>query len=210
MKINSFGITEGGTAHAENEDVILIDKSSNLYAVADGITLPYGGRIASDKAVLYLKSFFDGKLVKAFETLNKKICDEKEIDSSIGSTNLTAIYIKDNNLEVAHVGDTSAYLVRAGGIKLITCPDSVPGTSIVTQAIGINGINIHRYKEKLCKGDFILLVSDGVTNVLTKEELVSIVNKYKDVKKIAESIILTAREKPKIYDDDRSIVIISI
>lgn len=192
MKVISFGKTEKGKAHVENEDDILVDKKSNLYAVADGVTLPYGGREASTRVIKYLKSSFKGNLKNAFDILNKKLCQEKQTDPSIGTTTLTA----------AH---------RGKSIRLITHPDSVPGTSMLTQVIGMKSIDIHSYEERLHDEDFVVLATDGITNILSEEEILSTLKENKKVEEIVEKIVLKARKKPKkLYKDDRSVVVVSV
>lgn len=210
MKVISFGKTEKGKAHVENEDDILVDKKFNLYAVADGVTLPYGGREASTRVIKYLKSSFKGNLKNAFEILNKKLCQEKQTDPSIGTTTLTAAHIRDDKLQVAHIGDSPAYLVRGKSIRLITHPDSVPGTSMLTQVIGMKSIDIHSYEERLHDEDFVVLATDGITNVLSEEEIFSTIKENKKVEEIVEKMVLKARKKSKLYKDDRSVVVVSV
>jgi len=89
MKIISFGETEKGEDHLENEDAILVDDKLKLYAVVDGVTLPYGGKEAAKRAIKYLKFYFKDDLKKAIENVNKKICENKTKNQEIGSTTLT-------------------------------------------------------------------------------------------------------------------------
>jgi len=210
MKINSFGKTEKGEDHLENEDAILIDDKPRLYAVADGVTLPYGGKEAAQRAIKYLKSCFKGNLKKAIEIINRKIFDEKKENPEIGHTTLTSVLIKEKNVEIGHVGDSYALIVRKNKIRELTIPDGVRGTSILLQAIGQSYVDVHIYKETLEKGDYIILSSDGVTDVLKNKEILNAVKKFKKPKDIVNSLIKKTKNKPRIYRDDLSVIVLLV
>ena len=209
MKILAYGKTEKGDSHIENEDSILIDQERNLYAVADGVTLPHGGRRASGRTIEYLGSLFDGDLEKTVETLNEKLLLERQKDPWMGTTTLTAAHVGGDELLVVHVGDSSAYKIRAGKINRITQPDSVPGTHILVQVIGQEDTILHSYKEKVSPRNFVVLATDGVTDAISDEELAAIVKKNGRVETIVEEVLLKVDRKPKLYKDDKSMIVIS-
>ncbi len=208
MKIVSFGKTEKGEDHLENEDTILIDDELRLYAVADGVSLPYGGKKASKKAIEYLKFYFRGNLKEAIKIVNRKVYEDKIKDQEIGHTTLTAVHIKEKTLEVGHVGDSYAFIIRKNKIREITTPDGIRGTGILTQAVGQQNINVHFYEEILEKGDYIILSTDGITDVLKNEEILDIVKKYKKPKDIVETLIKETKRKSRSYKDDLSVIVI--
>jgi len=210
MKITSFGKTEKGEDHLENEDAVLIDDKLRLYAVADGVSLPYGGKEAAERAIKHLKSCFKGDIKKAIENVNKKICEDKTKNPEIGHTTLTTGFIKEKNIEIGHVGDSYAFIVKKNKIKEITTPDGVRGTGILTQAVGQLNINIHCYDEPLKKGDYIILSTDGVTDVLKNKEILDVIKKYKKPKDIANSLIKETKKKQKFYKDDLSVIVIFV
>ena len=117
MKIVSFGDTKKGTDNIENEDSMLIDDARNLYAIADGVTIPEGGKEASSRAVTYLENIFVNELKKAIEHVNDKILEDKN-SLPIGYTTIVASAIKSSILEVANVGDTPAFLIRGNTITM--------------------------------------------------------------------------------------------
>ena len=110
-------------------------------------------------------------------------------------------------MELANVGDSPAFLVRDGKIKMLTVLDSFFDMSL-TQAIGKPEINVHVSMETLKEGDYLILASDGITKVLTEDELLGIVKDYEDPKKIVQETILATIEEPKSYDDDKSMIVI--
>jgi serine/threonine protein phosphatase PrpC len=210
MKILAYGRTEKGDSHIENEDSILIDQERNLYAVADGVTLPHGGRRASRRTIEYLGSLFDGDLEKTVETLNEKLLLERQKDPMMGTTTLTAAHVRGDELLVVHIGDSSAYKISAGKIKRITQPDNVPGTHMLIQIIGQSELVPHSYKEKMSPGDFVVLATDGVTDAVSDEELAATIRKVGDVKTIVDEVFSKVDRKPRLYKDDKSMIVISV
>ena len=208
MKITSFGKTEKGEDHLENEDSILINDKLKLYAVADGVTLPYGGKEAAERAINYLKAYFKNDLKKTIKIVNKKIFDDKTKNPNIGSTTLTAGFVKGKTISIGHVGDSYAFIVKENKIKEITTPDGVRGTGILFQAIGQLDINIHLYEESLEKGDYIILSTDGVTDILNNKEILDVVKKYKKPKAIVNSLIRETKKKLRPYKDDLSVIVL--
>jgi len=210
MKIISFGKTEKGEDHLENEDSILIDDKLRLYAVADGVTLPYGGKEAAERTIKYFKSFFKGDMKKAIETVNKKICEDKIKNPNIGHATLTAGFFKEKTVYIGHVGDSYAFIVKKNKIKEITTPDGVRGTGILLQAIGQLNINVHIYEEPLQKGDFVIISTDGVTDVLNNKEIFDIVKKCKEPREIVNALINETKKRARAYRDDLSVIVILI
>jgi len=210
MKIISFGKTEKGEDHLENEDAILVDNKLRLYAVADGVTLPFGGKEAAERAIKYLKSYFKNNLKNAIEIVNKKICEDKLKNPTIGCTTLTVGFVKKKTINIGHVGDSYAFIVRNNRIKEITTHDGIRGTGILTQVIGQSYINVNLYEESLEKGDYIILSTDGMTDILDNKKILDIVKKYKKPKDIVNSLIKETKKKLRIYKDDIGVIVIFI
>ena len=207
--INAYGKTEKGEMHEENEDVVLIDNKLKLFAVADGVTIPKGGKKAALKAIKYLKLLFKKDLKGLVERMNKKILEEINKDP-VGYTTLAAAHIKNNILQTANVGDSSIILIRDNKISLVTASDRFVGTHALVQAIGEEYIKVDFHEEKLKKCDYIVLATDGITDVLSREEIFSAVKNLKEPKKIVDFLIEKARERPKLYEDDKTVIVIKI
>ena len=210
MKIEVSGRTDRGDSHVENEDSIIIEEKKALFAVADGVTLPYGGREASTRALKYLIELFDGDLESTVKKVNSKLYNEREKVHSIGSTTLTAAHMKDDTLEIAHVGDSCALILRDDAVRKITQDDSFPGTSMLTQVIGQKDVRVHVYEEKVRKGDIIFLATDGVTNYLSEDEVLTIIKKYSGAEEWINEMFICIENKTRIYKDDKSVIIISV
>lgn len=210
MRIASYGKSVQGKDHFENEDNLLIDEKLGLFAVADGVTIPRGGREASEKVMKHIRKLFSGDLKKAIEEANRKFVEEKYRESFEGYTTVVAAHLDGNILRVCNVGDSPAFLLRNGKIEILSRINRISETNSLTQAMGQDFVNVHSSEVKIETGDYIMLMTDGVTDVLGEIEIVDIANKFKNPKAIVEKIIKEVGKKPKDYDDDRTIITIMI
>jgi serine/threonine protein phosphatase PrpC len=210
MKIICSGKSTRGKDHSENEDSLLIDRKLKLFAVADGVSIPKGGKKASQKAVKYLKEVFSGDLKRAVEETNKKIVEEKRTKLFEGYTTLTAIYLDGNILKVCNVGDSPAFLFRKENLEMLTMLDVIPGTSTLIQAIGQEFVIVHSVELEVKEGDCLIFASDGITDVLNWAEVVEIVKKFEEPKAIVEEMIKKAERKIKAYEDDKTVIVIRL
>ncbi len=207
MKIESLARSEKGDVHKENEDSFLIDKNKNIFAVADGVTTCPCGKIASNKAVKYLKELFNGDILKTTLEVNKKIFEETE---GICLTTLNCCYISGNLLQIINVGDSSTLLIRDNKFVLETSKERIIGTHTVLSTIGEKEINPMYYKTSLKTGDLILLMTDGISDILNLEEILDIVKSNKEIKDILDEIFSDVERKEKLYDDDKTCIITKI
>ena len=116
-------------------------------------------------------------------------------------TTIVACVIKDAIAHIVHVGDSRAYLVSESKVKQITKDHSLvqslidqgkiteqealnhPQKNIITRALGVEDRVLADYDEVvLGEGESIMICTDGLTNCVDSEELLSIVknNKFYD------------------------------
>lgn len=210
MRIASFGKSVQGKDHLENEDGFLIDMKLNLFAVADGVSIPKGGREATQKILKYLKELFKGDLKKDAEETNEKFVEEKQKENFEGYTTVVAAHLDGNILQVCNVGDSSALLLRKNKLEILTRIDRLLGTDSLIQAMGQEFINIHSNEVELKECDYIILVTDGVTDVLSHEEIINTVKRFKEPKEIVEEMIRGAEKKLTEYNDDKTVIVIRV
>ena len=105
-------------------------------------------------------------------------------------TTLVAVLLRNRRATVVHVGDSRAYRVNADGIWQMTRDHSLvqmmvergeltqemartyPGKNFITRAIGTEPIVMCDISHlELGKGEFVLLCSDGLSNVLDDQEI---------------------------------------
>ena len=207
-RIISYGASVKGEDHEENEDTILVEDKLGLYAVADGVTMPYGGGPASRLAIVSLRSLFKGDLAETIPQINRTVLEEKKKDPGIGSSTFTAAQLTDGCVRIAHAGDSSAFLIRESSMILKTTPQNREG--FLTNTIGECFEGATLYNKEIKSGDYLILATDGVTAVLNHNEIVDIVTRQKEPKRIVEYSLREIGRRPRQYRDDRSMVIVRV
>lgn len=131
-----------------------------------------------------------------------------------GSTIVAAV-IHQNTLYVAHVGDSRAYLLRNGQVYRLTqdhtltqlkllrgliTPEQAatdPDQGVLTRSLGSAPtveVEVSR-PVSLAPGDVVLLCSDGLTDVVSDEEIAETVRRHPDPKKAARELVKLANRR---------------
>ncbi|WP_461247134.1 PP2C family protein-serine/threonine phosphatase [Treponema sp. R6D11] len=182
---------------ATNEDAIFCDEKQNLFVVADGMGGENGGEVASTACVTTIQMAVGKGKENIEEGLYKAIFEANEVvyslaigeNKSMGTTVVVA-KIADNNLYVASVGDSRAYILRNNQFRQITKDhtavqelldlggitenekDKHPSRGQLTKAIGTDkSVEADVYKVELERGDSVALMTDGIYNGITDVEL---------------------------------------
>ena len=127
--LEHFGLTDAGKVRENNEDSLLVatGEDETHFAVADGIGGFEAGEVASRMAIDALKKMepndpFDGSVKEA----NRRIRAASQGDESLSGMGTTVVAIRFGGTkqkpraEIAHVGDSRAYLLRGGELKPVT------------------------------------------------------------------------------------------
>ena len=128
-------------------------------------------------------------------------------------TTLSMILIKDNTIFYGHVGDSRIYIIRKNKIAKLTEDHSLvaelvkQGTikpeeavrhtqkNIITRALGTEySIEADLGKHEMMDEDYILLCSDGLSNLISDSEIMEIVLSAKDVDQACDNLINKAKE----------------
>jgi PPM family protein phosphatase len=172
-----------------------------LALVADGMGGHAAGEVASVIAAEVVRRVYfsldapvDESLTIAFDAANRAILDHAETEpecKGMGTT-CTAIVIRDGNLWLAHIGDSRAYLIRDGQITQLSDDQTLgaqmerdgllteemaknnPMSNIVLQALGARpdiAPTVWKEGRPLADGDFLLLCSDGLSNLVTATQM---------------------------------------
>jgi PPM family protein phosphatase len=197
MRLSTFAGSDVGRARSGNEDSYFCGRT--VFAVADGLGGHQGGEVASAAAVEPLAAL-DGReladpaeaaeaLVEAVRQANSAILDRAAGDPGLwgmGTTVTAAAVAGDHHLQLAHVGDSRAYLFRDGSLEQLTTDHTVvgelvrrgrltpeqaaihPERSILTRAVGLDPrIPVDTPDPlELTSGDQVVLCSDGLTEVV--------------------------------------------
>ena len=134
-------------------------------------------------------------LYDRIEKLNTELYTKSKDNQKKMGTTIVAVAIFDNQVVVYNIGDSSAYgLTKDNVMNVVTVEDSFVGALIsagaiteeeakshpekhvLTQALATrDNINLHTFIDDLNNYDYFLLCSDGLTNMIEKEEIQNIV-----------------------------------
>jgi len=210
MKLKVLSRSVKGDAHKENEDCLLIDIKRKLFAVADGVTIPKGGREASNKLVKYLIENFNGNLRTSILDANNKLVRDRKENKSIGYTTLTAVNIKDNYINVCHVGDSFLFIFRDNKLIKVTEEDRTPVVHFLNKAMGRYIENVKEYKEIIENNDLITLTTDGLVDAIGINGIEEVLKINKDLSYAIDGLIKKGKESNVLYKDDLSVLFIKM
>ena len=134
----------------------------------------------------------DRMLQSAVKLANFTVFDQSqqfEEFSGMGTT-LVAVLVQGKNATIVNVGDSRAYGIDRDGIRQLTVDHSVvqmmvargevtperaktyPGKNLITRAIGTEPVVLcDIFHHKVERGDYILLCSDGLSNIIDEQEI---------------------------------------
>ena len=169
--------------------------------VCDGMGGARAGNIASSMAVdIFMSSFLSAedqedlmRMEQAAGCANRQVFQKASKDEQcfgMGTT-LVAALVAPEEVLILNEGDSRAYHISAlGGILQITRDHSLvedlvergeltrdqarvhPHKNLITRALGAEpDLKTDVFRKELKKGDFLLLCSDGLSNVVTEQEL---------------------------------------
>ena len=135
--------------------------------------------------------------------MNDKICEEHEKDKCYMGTPAAILYFYFEKVYICNVGDSRIYQIKNGNIMQLSKDHVVNIVNektkpALTQNLGIpeEEMKIEPYISKCnCNmGDKFLICSDGLTDMVSEEAILQIVNQHKNVKEIVEELLETALE----------------
>ncbi|MDO5724771.1 MAG: Stp1/IreP family PP2C-type Ser/Thr phosphatase [Tissierellia bacterium] len=155
-------------------------------------------------------------VVKAISIANREIYLKSKEDPDYNGmgTTFTMAYVYNDTILISHVGDSRCYTLNPSAIVQITEDDTLvnsliklgeitpeeakthPKRNVVTNAVGTNeslDISLIRYKYQ--HDDSLLICTDGLTNLVTDEELFETYKKHNNLEKLGKELVEMALEK---------------
>src|ERR1700722_14206365 len=209
-------LTKRARGLLEGNRSAILGRHGTLFAVCDGMGGAAAGEIASQLAVdILYERMVDGldanpplsrdelarRLVRAIEAAGLRIFQEAKFDRSrrgMGTT-VTAAALVDDHLFFAQVGDSRAYLLRAGHLVQLTRDQSLVNqlieagqlteeeaetfehNNIILQALGTSDtVKVDLTYVELRQGDILLLCSDGLSGMVRFDEIREILKASSD------------------------------
>mgnify|MGYP000132451397 FL=1 len=192
----------------------------NLFIVADGMgghkAGDYASRHTIERVVASISrnsseepvTIIQEAISKANELLVAE-SNEDETKSGMGTTLVIATLVGDK-LIVANVGDSRLYVI-SDMVRQITRDHSLvdemvrlgelnpsearshPDKNIITRAIGAQkNVKADFFEVELAKDDYVLMCTDGLTNMVRDEEILDIVRSEKEPEAIAHKLVRMA------------------
>ena len=226
--------TDVGRRREVNEDSYLVHEP--LFVVADGMGGHVAGDIASSTAIDTIKEQSSSARAEDPNTLaalvlaaNSRIWEKAEGDSTLRGmgTTCTLLMLESSQAQLAHVGDSRAYLLRGGTLTQITEDHTLvgrmvkegrlsaddaerhPQRSIVTRALGVDSeVEVDLLTVDVVEGDRILICSDGLSSMIDFDTIASLLNQEADPQVAAERLVDAANEAGG--EDNITVVIVDI
>jgi serine/threonine protein phosphatase PrpC len=143
--LDAFALSDKGCVRSNNEDYCLIEPELGLYVLADGMGGANAGERASRlavetvaEAVLMAQRRDSQVLLTAVEEANRRVLNAAQHDIALegmGTTLVAALEIGED-LCIASVGDSRAYLMDDAGLRAIT--DDQTWVNEVGRPLGID------------------------------------------------------------------------
>ena len=214
-----FAETDTGRQRNANEDSYFA--RAPVFVVADGMGGAQAGEVASKIATEAFEPGNDADeapeiyLRSVAEQANARIHELSHEDSSRSGmgTTLTAALISDDEISLAHVGDSRAYLLRGDELRRLTSDHSLveelrrqgrltedqaaehPQRSIITRALGPEPtVNVDTMTYPARPGDVYLLCSDGLTTMLSEEQIAEELRRTPDLRRAVRNLIRAAND----------------
>jgi PPM family protein phosphatase len=217
---DKFARSDTGRQRRANEDSYMA--RSPLFVVADGMGGARAGEVASQLAVESYEAGLpesgatpEQRLAGLARDANARIHElsRRESDLHGMGTTLTAVYVDGDEVSIAHVGDSRAYVLRDGELQMLTDDHSLvgelvrqgrltpeeasehPQRSIITRALGPEpdvAVDTRTFRGR--PGDLFLLCSDGLTSMIDEATVADILRSSRDLRQAGQDLIRAANE----------------
>jgi PPM family protein phosphatase len=214
-----FEKSDTGRQRRANEDHFFA--RAPLFVVADGMGGAQAGEVASGLAAeTFAAGLPDGgspeeRLAAQALEANRRIHERSRRDHEVAGmgTTLTAAYVDGDEVALAHVGDSRAYLLRDGELTQLTRDHTLveelvrrgrlteeeaaghPQRSIITRALGPEpDVEVDTFTQRVRDGDVLLLCSDGLTSMVSEAEVGAILRGAASLRDAGRALVEAANE----------------
>jgi protein phosphatase len=234
MKLAVGARTDVGRVRTGNEDSYFVD--SPLFVIADGMGGHAAGDIASATAVEVIQNSRadinaedPATLSTAVREANRAIWAKSSNDPTLSGmgTTCTMILVDGNRAEVAHVGDSRAYLFHDGELRQITDDHTLvgrlvregklqpeeaarhPQRSMITRALGVDeDVEVDQFSLDLSEGDRLMICSDGLSGMVSEDEMASLLQQVSDPQSVADQLVDQANEAGG--EDNITVIVVDV
>lgn len=231
-------LTDVGMKRRNNEDSYIVNVTENdkIFIVADGMGGHNAGEIASLEACRITESYIlehsgdiDNILREGVCKANRDIYVRAAENPSLKGmgTTIDVCVLRDNKLNIAHVGDSRVYIVNNEQIRRVTKDHSIVGMMLeegsiteeeakvhpqrnyITRAVGSTvNVEVDIICEDIHSGEWVLMCTDGLTNMVERDVLHSIIIGAESVDDAACALVKKAKDNGG--DDNITVVLFRV
>jgi serine/threonine protein phosphatase PrpC len=236
--INDFGSrSDAGRVRENNEDSFCIAPEMNLFVLSDGMGGQASGevasRLATETIVAYCReaqvtpssAMTGARLAGVSDNLNRlssairlanrvvhQAAEQSPELHGMGAT-VVAIWLADQRMSLAHVGDSRVYLLRGESLEQLTQDHSFVAEqvrrgsmteqeatasnlqNVLLRALGVDPeVQADVDEHYLLEGDTILLCSDGLTRELSDAQIAAVLGDAEDAQEAADRLVDLANQ----------------
>ncbi|MED5372911.1 MAG: protein phosphatase 2C domain-containing protein [Myxococcota bacterium] len=232
--VHTASLTDVGVHRQSNQDACTILPEIGLLAVADGMGGLEKGEVASRAAISLLhdakraiseivaqvdrspsvknRLSLGGAMEQIAELGSTRV--QQATEGANSGTTLVLGVVAGGHLIVSNVGDSRAYLLRSGTLRLLTDDHTVaaaqlragvmtpeeyatsPYQHMLYQALGIRSeLDPDLFDEPLADGDVVLLCSDGLSGPVSDAEIARILRETPDPDEAAQALVDAANQR---------------
>jgi serine/threonine protein phosphatase PrpC len=254
VQIVSGGVSDVGRMRTNNEDSFRIVEPMNLFILSDGMGGEAHGEVASAMAVEAVEKFCanpeahkEGSGVTLHGVANDTWgAQTKMLQNAVFQANfdiyqsaqkhpeqrgmgatLTTGWLNGTKLSIAHVGDSRAYLLRAGSLQQLTNDHSLVAEqvrrgiltpqqaeesdmqSVLLRALGANPeVDVEVDEVEVMPRDVVLFCSDGLTRMVTEPEIAGSLQAETDPASAAQKLVDLANERGGL--DNVTVIVVRV
>jgi protein phosphatase len=212
-------LSHPGRKRRHNEDSYVVQPP--LFAVADGMGGAKAGELASGLAAAAVQEIEndesgEARVAALIEEANRRVFTRasEDRDASGMGTTMTVALVEDDHVAIGHVGDSRAYLIRAGRLQQLTDDHSLvaelvrsgklspeeaeshPQRSVITRALGTEAdVDVDTFSVEAAAGDLFLLCSDGLTTMVDDQTILDAVERHRPNLRDAAKALINAANR---------------
>jgi len=208
-----FCVADGMGGHSSGEvaSQIAVEGIANFFKATrqdEDITWPY----KMDKN----RPYDENRFIMSIKLANLRIFEASQREAryrGMGTTVAGVNFTESGDALVAHVGDSRVYVIRDGQLRQLTedhsllndyikakklTPEEIanfPHKNVIVRALGMKEtvlVDLSRFKVQA--GDIYIMCSDGLSGMVTDEQIHEVVMKTADLNQAAKTLIAMANE----------------
>jgi protein phosphatase len=216
MRLRVGAATDTGRVRTLNEDAYVLRPDQGLFVVCDGMGGGPAGEVASQLAIDAIVQQFTGpgdghavaamqdertflpqtsRLAEAVRRSNQCIYDRASRDPQQAGMGTTVVgaWVGEHIASVAHVGDSRAYLWRNDRLEALTRDHSFLESNVLVRVLGREPqVEVELTEVPLQRGDYLLLCSDGLTRMVTEDEMARAIEAQREPQRICDVLVAAA------------------